>query len=68
MVALVGVRIPVVGVGSGSAAKPYKHEPAARWNLVRIDEALDGRFPISVEVRGLNGDGEVGPIGRHAWL
>lgn len=47
--------VPVVGVASGSAARPHGREPLARYNLYRFDAAPAG--PIEMVVRGLGGEG-----------
>ncbi len=54
-------KIPVVGIGSGSAAIEHNGEPLARYNLVRI-QSLTSHFAIEVETRGLQERG--GDIGQ----
>lgn len=53
-----GGRFPVLGIASGSAARPHHGEPMARYNLVEI-AARDGGFVMRVRSRGLD------PTGRH---
>lgn len=48
-------RIPVIGVASGSASRPHKLEPPARYNLFRI-ERQGGEIEIDWRVRGLSED------------
>lgn len=56
--------IPVLGVASASAARPHKHEPLARYHLLRIRRA-DGTVHIDCETRGLqDADGDVVSIER----
>jgi 3',5'-cyclic AMP phosphodiesterase CpdA len=51
-----GGDIPVIGVASGSASRVNKLEPAARYNLIRVDLA-DGRPRIHCVSRGVAPDG-----------
>lgn len=46
-------RVPVIGVGSGSAARQHKKEPLARYRLFRIAAASGGGPPIEMVTRGL---------------
>lgn len=51
----------VMGIASGSAAYPYKHEPRACWRLIHISRDGAG-FRISTELRGFAEYGD--EIGR----
>ncbi len=54
----------VVGIASASMGRPYKEEPLARYNLIRLDTARTGG-PIEIVSRGLmEREGPVGEVGR----
>lgn len=56
--------IPILGVASASAARPHKHEPLARYYLLRIRRE-DGVVRIQCETRGLaDVDGEIVKLGQ----
>ena len=60
-------RIPVVGVGSGSAALEHHGETLARYNLVRM-MCDDSKVAVEIETRGLLGpDGEVRHVLQRAF-
>lgn len=68
MAVLAGGHIPVIGVASGSAAVPHKHEPTARWNYVQIGpRSAAGRCPVAITVRGLTPSGAVDVVTRQSW-
>lgn len=50
-------RFPVIGIATGSAARPHHGEPMARYNLIEITRR-DGRFEIGVRTRGLADSGD----------
>ncbi len=50
------VRVPILGIASGSAANRHKGEAVGRYNLVRVREA-DGAWCIEVIGRGLTAGG-----------
>lgn len=54
--AWLGGQIDVVGVASASVGRAYKHEPLARYNLIRIDPEVDGGA-IEIVSRGLQAPG-----------
>ena len=57
-------RCPVVGIASGSAARPHGGEPLARYNLIEIAAGHGGKR-ISVRARGLSEiGGHVVDLGR----
>ncbi len=59
-----GGRVEVVGIASASVGRAYKHEPLARYNLIRLNPA-DPASGIEIVSRGLvSPDGPVGEVGR----
>jgi 3',5'-cyclic AMP phosphodiesterase CpdA len=59
-----GRRTEVVGIASASVGRVYKHEPLARYNLIRLDPSAPEKG-IEVESRGLTAaDGPVAEVGR----
>lgn len=57
-------KIPVVGIGSGSAARRHKDEPLARYNLVHVRRASEA-WAIELVSHGLaSPEGEVVELGR----
>ena len=51
-----GGRFPVLGIASGSAARPHHGEPTARYNLIEIAER-NGGFVMRIRSRGLDPGG-----------
>lgn len=55
--------ISIIGVASASAARGYKGEPAACYNLITVTRR-DASFDIAIETRGFSDGGlRIGPIG-----
>lgn len=50
-------RFPVVGIATGSAARPHRDEPMARYNLIEVAED-DAGFVVRARTRGLAPSGD----------
>lgn len=60
-------RIPVLGVGSGSAGRVHKAEPLGRYHLLRIAR-VEGEPRIELTTRGLDSAGGVAQIAHRRIL
>ena len=63
-----GRRSEVVGIASASVGRAYKHEPLARYNLIRLDPSAPEKG-IELVSRGLTSiDGPVAEVGRRILI